>query len=290
MKTRRYCFIVNPIAGTKSKVDVVKQIDLLFNSYNYVIRYTKRAGHATTLAQEALGKFDVVVAVGGDGTVNEVSKGLLHSDCTLGIVPMGSGNGLARHLGVPMNLGKALRFIESADSYLIDTCSLNGESYNITAGVGFESDIAYLFAQQKGRGLFNYVKSILQSVFSYTSKQYDFELDGEKYSRKAFTVSVANANQYGNNTYINPIADLRDGVFEVCLIKPFGILGVFSVLAKMFTKKLDQSKYYEVLQGTKLTIEAKSLPTVHMDGEPVCNTSDRLEILIVPNSLRVLGV
>lgn len=282
-------FIINPIAGTKSKKDLPQLIKKYLNpDFTFEVIYTERAQHATEIAQSKRDLFDAVIAVGGDGTINEVARGLITSNTPMGIIPMGSGNGLARHMGLPLQIEKAILVLNSFLVEAIDTCKVNNQHFLITSGVGFEARIGHLFAQQKGRGFSNYIKAVINSIKGYQSDFYTIAIDGKKINTQAFTLSVANANQYGNNAFISPLSDIQDGLMNLCIIRPFPIIMAGNVSAKLLTKRIHKSKYYESILGKNITITCKNDNAYHIDGEPVFNNKGILEYEILPLSLNIL--
>ncbi len=286
---KKFLFIINPIAGTRSKKNLPSLIKKhLSKEFIYQITYTERAQHATEIALKERANYDAIVAVGGDGTINEVAKGLIGYRTPMGVIPMGSGNGLARHMKLPLNLAKAIEVFNSFHSKAIDTCKVNGKSFLITSGVGFEARIGHLFAQQKGRGFTNYVKAIMNSIKGYQADFYDIEIDGKKHTTKAFTLTVANANQYGNNAFISPLSDIQDGLMNLCIIRPFPKMMSVGVSIKLLSKRIDKSKYYESYLAKEIKITAKNDTYFHIDGEPENNTTGVLEYKILPLSLHLL--
>jgi diacylglycerol kinase (ATP) len=282
-------FIINPIAGTRSKKDLPELIGKnLSKDFTFKILNTERAQHATEIALTERDNFDAVIAVGGDGTINEVAKGLIGSTTPMGVIPMGSGNGLARHMKLPLNIGLAIEVFNSFNIQAIDTCKVNNESFLITSGVGFEARIGHLFAQQKGRGFSNYVRAIINSIKGYQSGYYEIEIDGKKIDTQAFTVSVANANQYGNNAFISPLSDIQDGLMNLCIIRPFPKAMAVGVSTKLLTKRIHKSKYYESYLAKKITITSKNGNQYHIDGEPESNKKGALHYEILPLSLNLL--
>ena len=282
-------FIINPIAGTKSKKNLPELIAKhLSKEYTFTIVNTERPKHATEIAIKKREHFDAVIAAGGDGTINEVAKGLIGGKTPMGVIPMGSGNGLARHMELPLTIKKAIEVFNSFKLEQIDTCKVNGDDFLITSGVGFEARIGHLFAKQKGRGFTNYVKAIINSIKGYKSAFYDIDIDGKKISTQAFTVSVANANQYGNNAFISPLSDIKDGLMNLCIIRPFPKLMSVGVSTKLLTKRIDKSKYYESILGKTITIKVKKELQYHIDGEPVNNKEGLLRYEINPLSLKIL--
>jgi diacylglycerol kinase (ATP) len=286
---KKILFIINPIAGTRSKKDLPILIKKhLSPEFTFIIVNTERAQHATEITNTEKDNYDAIIAVGGDGTINEVAKGLIGSDTPMGIIPMGSGNGLARHMKLPLTISKAISVFNKFKISAIDTCSVNKSPFLITSGVGFEASVGHLFAEQKGRGFSNYLKAIVNSVKRYKSKKYQIEIDGKKTTHSAFTVSIANANQYGNNAFISPLSDIQDGLMNLCIIRPFPKALAVAISSKLLTKRIQVSKYYESYLAKKITIYTEYNEQFHIDGEPKFNNTSVLEYEIMPLSLKLL--
>lgn len=286
---KRILFIINPIAGTRSKKDIPSLIkSILKGKVEYKIKETNYSGHASVIVSENLGLFDVFVAVGGDGTVNEVGTALLETKGVLGIIPLGSGNGLARHLGVPLKVKSAIEFfLDNNQVQRIDTCLVNEQPYLMTSGIGFEAKLTQIFSEDKGRGLYTYIKSGIKCFRNYKSSKYSVEIDGNIQNLNVFTLSVANTSQYGNNTFINPLSDVQDGLLDVCILKPVQVIHSLDVLRKIFTRKLHESRYYEMVRAKKVVITSKT-EGYHFDGEYIKSEDDKLVFEINPASLNVL--
>ncbi|HXC04120.1 MAG TPA: YegS/Rv2252/BmrU family lipid kinase, partial [Bacteroidia bacterium] len=233
------------------------------------------------------GDYETVVAVGGDGTVNAVASALSGTSKKLGIIPLGSGNGLARHLGIPLDPVKALHMLGTAQTKLIDTCLLNGKTFFCTAGVGFDAHIGKLFAESRKRGMETYASMTIREIFSYIPHQYRLTVDGKEYEHDAFVVAFANAAQYGGNAFIAPLADIQDGLIDISIIKPFPILKGIPMAWRLFNKTLDRSSAVILLRGKHIVLEREKTGPVHYDGEPDI-MGEKLEISIIPASLRVL--
>lgn len=281
--------IINPISGTSKK----KNLPELFERYidkslfNWEIKHTEYAHHGTEIAAEAVKNgIDYVIAVGGDGTINEIAKALIGSETKLGIIPLGSGNGLARHLRIPLKPEKALKSILEEKSILIDTCEVNGQPFFCTSGVGFDALVSHHFAQTKGRGLVTYAKMALQQYFNYQPSTYQIVIDGYEYTEQAFVVTLANAGQYGNNAYISPEADISDGLMDVCVVGKFPKLLGIMMLFLSFTGSIHKSKYMKIIRGKQISIRNMGGYT-HLDGDPV-SLDKSLNYSIQPKSLAVL--
>ncbi len=287
---KKVLFIINPIAGGKNKDHVPGLIKKHLKNLEYEVIITQRPHQATELAEKAAADgVDVVVAVGGDGTVNEVVKGILHTKAVLSIVPFGSGNGLARHLGIPMDVAKSIDFINNAASQSIDVCTLNGEPFANMAGTGFDALIGKLFAEQKGRGFSTYISTTLREFANYKPRKYTLYFDDEtqKVEEEAFLISFANSTQYGNNAHIAPKADIRDGKLDICIMKEFPLYAMPGISIRLFAKSLDKSKYLRYYKASKVVVEREESAAVHLDGEPFV-MGQRLELEVLPLSLNVL--
>jgi diacylglycerol kinase (ATP) len=246
---------------------------------------TQAPGHATELASEAVAsrKWDAVVAVGGDGTVNEVARGLLHSPVALGIVPMGSGNGLARHLSIPLSPAAALNHLFTSNSSLIDSATLNGQPFFCVAGLGFDAYVSRLFGQQPRRGLDTYLRVSMQAYLDYVPQR--IRINGRE--EVVFSLSFANAGQFGNNAWVAPHADLTDGRLDICTVSPFPKWYGTTLTYQLFTKNLKTSTYVSYQLLPELTIETDHPALVHYDGEPWQLDNPRIEVKAVPKSVWV---
>lgn len=286
----RILFIVNPVSGSGRQKRIGGLIERYLDKTRYQprIHFTEGKGHATELARTAVTEgVTMVVAVGGDGTVNEVGQGLVGSKTALAIIPTGSGNGLARHLKIPMNFRKAIEFINQGKRLTIDTATLNGSFFVNVAGVGFDAYVARKFDQATERGFFSYF-SISTSAYSrYRPKKYTIMVDGRVYIRRALMVSFANSSQFGNNTTIAPKASLNDGLIDVCILRklPFWKITLLSPL--VFMKQFDKTPYLEIIQGKEVIVTRKKGKYVHLDGEP--GREDKVfTIQVHPLSLHVV--
>lgn len=252
-----------------------------------VIAFSDGIAHARVIAAEAVGKFDTVVAVGGDGTVNEVASAIVDTDTSLGIVPFGSGNGLSRFLGIPMDTRDAIKNLASGRTEIIDSARINGQPFFNMAGMGFDAHISEIFSHGKKRGFISYIKSSIKEVVGYQPQNYHLDIDGKKYDYKAFMLSIANSSQYGNNVHISPKASLQDGLLDVCVIKPFPLWRFPEMSMRMLIKATESSKYVEIIRGKQILIKREHTGPIHLDGEPqVAGTG--IDINILPKSLKVI--
>ena len=286
---KKIAFIMNPISGTTSKDRIPHLIETTLDQdlYEYNILMTERAGHASELAVSARDEgIDIVVAVGGDGTVNEVARSIVHSDTALGIIPCGSGNGLARHLMLPMNLKKAIQIINRCEIHNLDYGVINGYPFFCTCGMGFDAFVSMKFAEAGKRGPITYVENVLQGL-KYKPETYEIEDENGKMRYKAFLISCANASQYGNNAYIAPQASMSDGLMDVIIMEPFDVLEAPQISIDMFNKTLDKSSKIKTFKCKKLRIHRKEAGVIHFDGDPVMTDKD-IEIELKEKGIRII--
>jgi YegS/Rv2252/BmrU family lipid kinase len=259
----------------------------LRNNAEGSIEYTQSRGHAILLARGASQNgFDYAIAVGGDGTINEVAQGLLDSETPMGILPRGSGNGLARHLGISVNLTEAIDNLFSSRVIRMDTMLINDKLSLNVSGIGFDGHIANLFANNKIRGLFGYLRLTLKEFFNFQEFEADVTIDGKPSSQKAFIIAIANSSQYGNNIKIAPLASVCDGLLDISIMKkvPLHNLGfIYSFLSG----NLKKSGRCEMLAAKEVRIRTLKPVAYHIDGEP-CGLHDTFFIQLKPASLAVL--
>ena len=267
----RALFVINPISGTVKKSGIPKLIDqhLDHEKFEYKIRYTEHSGHATVIAQEAVAEgYDVVVAVGGDGTVNEVGRGLIHSETALSIIPCGSGNGLARHLSIPINIKQSIKILNNYQVHSLDYCTINGIPFFCTCGMGFDAFISQKFATGKHRGPLKYMEEVLLEGLRYKPQVYTIEDESGEHRYKAYLVTCANASQYGNNAFIAPRASMSDGLLDIIVMEPFGTMDAAQVSFDLMNKTLDKSSKVKTFKASKVLIRRDHEGPVHYDGDP----------------------
>lgn len=270
---RSILFIINPIAGVRPKDEIPSIIRELFTAdagFDVDIRFTEYAGHASFLAHEAVdAAVDTVVAVGGDGTINETARALVGSQVKFGIVPMGSGNGLARHAQIPLDTTHALECIRDGHAELVDYGTVNNHIFFCTAGVGFDARVSARFAELGVRGPINYLRSFVSMFSDYTPATYDIYTDDGEVQEQAFMIAIGNASQWGNNAYITPHASMQDGLLDVTLVKPFPIIQVPHMALQLFTKQLDTNPKILSFRSSHIRIVMPQPDVVHVDGEPL---------------------
>jgi len=289
MKTK-IAFIINPFSGTGKRTDLPTLIErwLDTDKFDPQIVFTEYRGHATELTKKFIEKkFKMVVAVGGDGTVNEVAQALIHTDCSLGIIPIGSGNGLARHLGIPMNIQKAIEQLDRSETILIDYGLVNSKPFFCTCGTGFDAYVSTEFAKGKRRGIMTYLEKIITGYFSYKSQNYHLTGNGIDLKTKAFVMTFANASQWGNNAYIAPLASVQDGKLDISIMSNFPIIAIPTLAFQLFTKTIDKDFFMTTLRSEELTLIREEAGPFHYDGEPY-EEGTVINIKIIPEGLKVL--
>lgn len=287
---KRILFIINPISGAASKAHIPEEIEACIDHdlYDYSIVETQYAGHAAMIARDAsVEGVDAVVAVGGDGTVNEVARGLVHSDTALGIIPCGSGNGLARHLLLPLNVRKCLEIINRYEVHDLDYGIINEYPFFCTCGMGFDAFVSQKFAEAGKRGPITYLQKILEEGTKYKPEAYEVVVDGTSTSYKAFLISCANASQYGNNAYIAPQASMSDGLMDIVIMEPFDILDAPQIAIDMFSKTLDKSSKIKNLRARHLHIRRSNPGVIHYDGDPVMTGKD-IDVRIEEKGIKII--
>ena len=291
---KKVLYIVNPISGTQRK----KNIPNLVAEYTDHARFdvevvaTQYAGHATEIAKSvAAAGTDIVVAVGGDGTVNEVGRALIHTQTALAIIPCGSGNGLARHLHIPLQPRKAIEVINRCVIHRLDYGTINERPFFCTCGVGFDAFISERFASAGKRGLLTYVENTLKSGLLYKPQVYTIEdADGAE-TCKAFLIACANASQYGNDAYIAPYASMRDGLLDVVVMEPFNTIESAQVAFQLFTGTLPDNSHVKTFRSSHLRITREGSGVAHYDGDPfvtgssidVCLHREGLPVVVNPD-------
>jgi len=283
-------FIINPISGIGNHHGVEHLITERLDSarFNSSIIYTNSQGHASEISREAAADgVEIIVAVGGDGTVNETAAGLIGTESALAIIPAGSGNGLARHLKIPMNKKRAIDVINHGKVQKIDTATINDQLFVNLAGVGFDASVAKKFASAGKRGFSTYFRITTNSYKNYEPKQYTLVIDGKVIKRRALLISFANSNQFGNNTSIDPTASIDDGFIDVCIVGKMPYWKALLLAPLLFLKKFDQTKYIEIIRAKEVVLKRKKGKSIHLDGDPK-TMGKELTMRINPLSLNVI--
>lgn len=291
---KNIAFIINPIAGTQNKRRIPKMIDKQLDKEQWLsdIVFTEYKGHGTELAKHyAEMGFDAVVAVGGDGTVNEVACGLRDTHTALGIIPIGSGNGLARHLGVPLRVPNAIDMINHSEAISCDYGLVNDMPFFATCGSGFDAFISEEFQKAGKRGIKAYVEQIVKTIFSYKPEQNRLLVGAENeevFNGEAFLITAANCNQWGNAAVIAPKASIQDGKMDITIVTPFPLILAPGLALKLFTNSVDKGMYVNVVNAKEATLYRETESPFHLDGDPV-EVGKEVNIRIVEDGLRVLA-
>lgn len=286
---KNIAFIVNPISGTKAKNRVAKLIRELLDLQQFAptVVVTEYAGHATQLAQQfAMEDYYAVVAVGGDGTINEVASGLIGTATALGIVPNGSGNGFARHLDISTRMNRAIEMLNNSEVINVDYGLVNDQPFFSTCGVGFDAIVAQDFSDSS-RGFKGYLQSIFKDFFQYKADTYQLKGEGIDITTTAFLVNFANAGQWGYDAYIAPKASVQDGWLDVAIVSEFPMTAAASLALSLFTKNIDEKLHMNTIRAKELTLTRTSEGPMHIDGTPVMMPAE-LHVKIVEEGLKVL--
>lgn len=282
-------FIINPISGIGKKNLIPALIDehLDHTQFTYDITFTEYRKHAAKIAKEsALDGFDVVCAVGGDGSVHEVGTALIGTNTKLAIIPIGSGNGLARHLHIPLNIKDAIECINKDQSIQMDTVKVNDKAFLGVGGYGFDAVIAKEFDTHHRRGLRGYIYVIIREFFKYNPINVSIDLDGKVKTLPVVLCTVANSSQFGNGFTVSPKSDVTDGKLELLLLKPFSIWSAPYLAYRFFRKRGDRSRFTEIISFKKAKIRLTK-KIAHYDGEPF-EVREELNVSVVPKSLNIV--
>lgn len=277
----RTLYIINPISGKGKKQRIARMLE----AKGCKIAFTEYAGHAELLAREATE--DVVVAVGGDGTVNEVARGIVGTDKILGIIPCGSGDGLARHLGLSHNIERAFQTIEEGECKRMDAAEVNDRLFFSVCGVGFDAVVSERFAKSGKRGLVSYIRQGLKSWLSYAPEKYTIEIDGKELNTEALFITIGNSNQWGNNAKITPLADCCDGVLDITVVDKFNALELPWLALRLMTGSVHKSRKVHCYKGKSIRITRESEGAAHADGDWFI-APKVLDIKILPSALKVI--
>ena len=283
-------FIINPKSGIgkQKKVDGLISRHLNLNRFDYEICHTEARSHAVTLSSEAASmNYDAVIIVGGDGSINEAARGLIGKDTALGIIPAGSGNGLAHFLNIPLNTRKAIEIINRFQVKPIDTGIINGNPYVSVAGLGFDAYVAKLFSKSRIRGFWAYAKIIFLQYLTYQPKRYKIYVDGKTLKKSAFMLTFANSDQFGFNAHIAPTAVIDDGYIDLCIVRKPRIFYVVLVIPFLFLGLLHKTPFVKVIKTKNVKVIQSRNNVAHIDGDDI-DLGKCLEVSIVPKSLLLI--
>jgi diacylglycerol kinase (ATP) len=284
---KKITFIINPKSGTGKQKGIENKIKIFLDNKksDFTIAYTSHRYHAIELAKEAAKSSDVVVAIGGDGTVNEVASALVGTGKPLGIIPTGSGNGIARNLGIPTDIRAAIELLNNFKTTITDTGYINGKAFFATAGCGFDAHISHKFSMVKKRGFFSYVKLILKEYKRFKPLSLSISINGNALNSSVFLATVANGKQFGNNACISPKAIINDGLLNLTLLRPFPFYAVPGIIVKLFSQKIDTSAFVETFEAKEITIQQQG-NIAHYDGD-FFESGESLTFSVLPASLNI---
>ena len=291
MEKKKALLIINPISGTRSKRGLAPAVKNHLAQFNIEVtaKATKAKGDAFQMASEAVSKgLDMVITAGGDGTVNEVANALAFSNCTMGILPLGSGNGLARSVGVPQDVFAALKLIEGGHYITCDRGIVNEIPFYCTFGIGFDAAVSEKFSKMKKRGRTTYIRSAIREFLNYRSQAYAIVIRDKVITEKALLIAICNAPQYGNNAYIGPKAILTDGLLDITVVHADNPFNTLLMSMDMFTGMLDKNRGIGTFRVPSLSIIRTQEGPVHLDGEPMI-MGKKLDIDCQKGALRVFA-
>lgn len=289
---KRVLFVINPHSGKVRNKNIEKTASEVLNPADFTVDfvYTRFAGHALELSRVGVEKgYDIIVAVGGDGTIHEVAQSVIHSQSAMAVIPMGSGNGFAHFFGIPTTIKKAMQVIAEGKELVIDSILCNDEYFVNVAGIGFDAQVGDIYDKScaNERGGLNYVKLVVEEYMNYPQQTGRFKINGEEVEKQFFMVSVANSNQWGLNAKVAPEADITDGKFELVLLKELPVIDVIPLTIRLFSNQFNHSRHVETYHLEEFTIENTIPRLLHLDGEPRMMTNN-ITFTIQPHSLKCI--
>ncbi len=294
MTEKKYKLIANPAAGRGRSQDIVlRTVEALkARGVLFDLELTKGPGDAADIARRALRQFDVIVALGGDGTVNDILPGMVFSGRPLGIVPGGSGNDFIKSVGIPNNIGRAVDLLLRGEGCPIDVGRINGRYFANGVGIGFDAAVnraSYSINHSK-RGFLLYFCALLRTLGKYDAAPLTIAINNTTFNQNAFLLTVGNGTTVGGGFKLTPHAKIDDGLLDVTIVSPLALPVLFWHLPKVFLGTIDRAKKYATLLKTeKLVVEADGDVPVHVDGVIYDGKENRFEIEVVPKALTVIG-
>lgn len=286
---QKILFIINPIAGKKAGKNIHQDIIRYLDTDSFIahFKYSEYAGHISEITKQAsVGEYKAIVAVGGDGTVNEIGRVLVHSNMPMGIIPIGSGNGLARHLKIPLSIKGAVELINKMDIRQMDAIRIKGMYSFCVAGIGYDAEISRKFQQMKARGLFSYIIACLRCFNQSKNQNFIVRTKQKEHHLNGFMMCFANASQFGNNAYIAPGADVSDGIIDLVLVKKPSYLQIPLFAFKTLTGTVENHSLYSRIKGKAFEITQEN-DFAHLDGEPI-KVGTKFTVSIEEKVLRVI--
>jgi len=291
-KKKNILFLINPISGIGKKNIIPKCIDKYLDKskFEYSIQNTEYRKHGFEIATKKKSEFDCIVAIGGDGTVNEIGSALIHSNTALGIIPTGSGNGFARHLKIPLKIKQALLTINQFEQKIIDTGLVNDIPFLGTCGFGFDAHIAKKFDEFHKRGFMSYARLIYKEFGDYKPLTFTIHTPSQSIKKTALMLAVANTSQFGNGFTISPQSNISDATFEYVCLNKLKKREIVILVKQFFNQQIDKSKHFSSFtEQSEVTIEIENHDhtVFHIDGEPL-EGPNRFKIKVVPKSLKII--
>jgi len=286
---KKVLYIINPISGVGKQ----KTIEKLLAKYSdnskidYNIIYTEKAKHAIEIGKNEAANYNAIIAVGGDGSVNELAQALIGTDTALGIIPTGSGNGFARHIKLPLKLNKAIQRINNFETEDVDVVKVNDVYAINVVGIGFDALITHKFAEFGKRGFSSYIKLTTKEFSKFKGVETNVEIDEKKLETNVFLFTVANGSQYGNNAFIAPKASIQDGLLDISILKKFPLISAPNLAYRLFTRKFDKFKYSETYKAKSIKIFQEGKILTQIDGEPFI-FNDEINIDILEKALKII--
>ena len=280
-------FIINERSGVRRAYDIADVIRRAAVFEHEIVPCGRKEDLDAIIEGAERNGVDVVFAVGGDGTVHEIAKRLIDRKLALGVLPIGSGNGFARHIGLPVDPVAALTSVRGGRIETIDTASINGHPFLGVMGIGFDALVAERFASSSVRGVQTYIREGLQAFTQFRAEEYDITANGTTKRQRAFVIAIANSGQYGNNARVAPLASLQDGLLDVVIVDDLTVVNAAFLMARLFAGSFHRAAGVTTMQTTEVTIRRPSAGPAHLDGEPLTLGED-LHVRIVPRSLRLL--
>lgn len=289
-KKKKIRFIINPKSGIgkQKKVEGLISKHLDTTEFDYEVCYTKAKEHAVILSREAAEQnYDAVVIVGGDGSINEAARGLINTQTALGILPAGSGNGLAHFLNISLSTRKALEVINRFNIKLIDTGLFNGHPFVSVAGVGFDAHVADLFSKSRIRGFWAYAKIVFMEYLTYQPKRFKIYVDGKVLKKSAFMLTFANSNQFGFNARVAPTAIIDDGYLDLCIVHKPRLFFIILVIPFIFLGLIHKTPFVKIIKTKSIKVIQSKKNIAHIDGDEI-DLGRNIEVQIVPGSLNII--
>lgn len=278
-------FIINPNSGKKNPQKTLSTLQKEINPLHYILAPNIAA--LDTYLQQNAHLFKAFVAVGGDGTIQSLLPYLQNTNKILAVLPNGSGNGFAREMGFSKEISKLMQAFERGETISTDQLMINKNVCINVSGIGFDSNIAHGFNQQKVRGLLTYIRISFLSFFTFKPFEAKIEINQEVISDTYFMITIANTRQFGNNAIISPQSNPTDGKYELVLVKPMPMLNGLAFVWRMFNGNLKPSKYVDYKQVSQSTLIHTSFPKIHVDGDPF-SVNGEINITINPRTYQVL--